>query len=81
MSHFEIKTWVEFWFRQWLNFYGQNDSKNFLIALREKIVSFWSKKMSHLSWDKKHLNWKKHLLYCGYPTGNGQSSIIAKAVN
>ena len=29
---------------------------------------------------QKHLNWKKK--YCiGYPTGNGQSNIIAKAIN
>ena len=31
---------------------------------------------------QKHLKWKKkHLLCWFYPTGNGQSSIIAKAVN
>ena len=30
---------------------------------------------------QKHLNWKKNIYCIGYPTGNGQSSIIAKAVN
>ena len=49
----------------------------------------WEKKLSHFnpkSWvtwvelRQKLLNWKN--IYCiGYPKGNGQSSIIAKAVN
>ena len=49
----------------------------------------WEIKLSHFylkSWvtwvelRQKHLNWKKN--YCiGYPTVNGQSCIIAKAVN
>ena len=78
MSHFALKSWVEFWFHQWLNFKGQNDSIFSLDALRGKIESFWPKKLSHLR--QKHFNWKN--IYCiGYPQGNGQFSIIAKAVN
>ena len=37
-----------------------------------------------MSWDKNifKLKKKKKNIYCiGYPTGNGQSSIIAKAIN
>ena len=49
--------------------------------LRSKWLNFDLK--SWVTWvemRQKHLNWKK--IYCiGYPTGNGQSSIIAKAVN
>ena len=30
---------------------------------------------------QKHLNWKENIYCIGYPTGNGKSSIIAKAVN
>ena len=51
----------------------------------------WEKKLSLFdlkSWitlvemKQKHLNWEKKNIYCiGYPKGNGQSSIIAKAVN
>ena len=52
MSHFDLLSWVEFLFRQWLNFLSQNDSIFSLGALREKIESFWPKKLSHLSWDK-----------------------------
>ena len=51
-----------------------------LAALREKIESFWPKKLSHLSWDENILIERN--IYCiGYPTDNGQSSIIAKVVN
>ena len=50
----------------------------------------WEKKLSHfdlkslVTWvelREKHLNWKQNIYCIGYPTGNGQSSIIAKAVN
>ena len=50
----------------------------------------WEKKLSNFdlkSWvtwvelRQKHLNWKKKIYCIGYPTGNEQSSIIAKAVN
>ena len=47
----------------------------FLSVQWEKVKeSFWLKKVSHLSWDK-------NINCIGYPTDNGQSSIIAKAVN
>ena len=58
----------------WLNFLSKNDWIFSLGALREKFESFWPKKLSHLSWDK-------NINCIGYPTDNGQSSIIAKAVN
>ena len=56
------------------------------------LFMHWAKKLSLFdlkSWitlvelRQKHLNWKKKQnIYCiGYPTGNGQSSIIAKVVN
>ena len=36
--------------------------------------------MTSVELRQKHLNWKN--IYCiGYPTDNGQSSTIAKAVN
>ena len=80
-SHFDINSWVEFWFRQLLrskllNFFS-------LCTKRKKIDSFWPKKLSHLSWDetKKFKLKKKIIVLHGYPAGNGQSSIIAKAVN
>ena len=60
---------------KWLNFS--------LDALRDKIESFWHKKLSHLSWvEIKTFKLKKKNIYCiGYATGNGQSCIIVKAVN
>ena len=39
---------VEFWFHLWLNFKGQNDSIFSLGALREKIESFWPKKLGRI---------------------------------
>ena len=40
LSHFDIKSWVKFLFRQWLNFLGQNDSILSLGALRKKLSHF-----------------------------------------
>ena len=37
LSHFDLKKWVEFQFRLWLNFLGQYDSIFSLGALREKM--------------------------------------------
>ena len=53
---------------------------------REKKLSHFDLK-SWVTWvelRQKHLNWRKKNIkfHCiGYPTGNGQSNIIAKAVN
>ena len=45
---FDLKSWVEFQFRLLLNFLGQNDSIFSLGALREKIKSFWPKKLERI---------------------------------
>ena len=63
LSHFDLKSWVEFWFHQWLNFLSQNDSIISLGALREKNESFWPKKLNHFSWvETKTFELKKKLL-------------------
>ena len=57
---------------KWINFFSRcSDRKNWVI-LSQKVESFELR--------QKHLN-KKKVYSIGYPTGNGQSSIIAKAVN
>ena len=54
----------------------------FFLSMRwkKKIESFWPKKLSDLSWvETKTFKLKKENINCiDYPTGNGQSSIIAK---
>ena len=71
------------------NFSSASDS-TFRVRMTQFFPSVhWAKKLSHFdlkSWvtwvelRQKHLNWKN--IYCiGYPTSNGQSSIIAKVVN
>ena len=42
LSQFDLKSWIKFKFRQWLNFLGQNDSIFFNRrgALREKLSHF-----------------------------------------
>ena len=64
---------TQFFKSKWLNFS--------LGALREKVESFWPKKLSHLSWvETKTFKLKKTFIVAiGYPKRNGQSSIIAKA--
>ena len=49
MNHFDLKSWVEFYFHQGLNFLSQNDSIFSLGALREEIELFCPKKLSHLT--------------------------------
>ena len=81
LSHFDLKSLVEFQFHQWLNFLSQKDWIFFSRCTERKIESFWPKILSYLSWDK-NIQIEKKKKYCiGYPTGNGKSSIIAKAVN
>ena len=57
---------------KWLNFFSlcTERKKNSL-----KISVTW------VELRQKHLNKKKIIVLHGYPTGNGQSSIIAKDVN
>ena len=43
LSQFDLKIWVKFYFRQWLNFLGQNDSFFSIGALREKLSHFYLK--------------------------------------
>ena len=82
------KNWVILTLKNGSNFGSASDltfrvkmTQFFLSVHWEKKESFWPKKLSHLSWiETKTFKLKKN--YCiGYPTGNGQSSIIAKAVN
>ena len=47
LSHFDLKSWVEFYFRQWLNFLSQNDSISYLCSLK-RIESFWPKKLGQI---------------------------------
>ena len=47
LGQFDFKNWVKFQFRQWLNFFGPNDSI-FLIVHWEKMESFWLEKLGQI---------------------------------
>ena len=53
MSHFNLKSWVEFYFRQWvksLNFWGQIFVSSATQLLRSKWLNFFSRCTERKNW-------------------------------
>ena len=69
---------TQHWESDWINI---KMSQFFLSVHWKKKLSFWPKKLSHLSWVETKTFKLNNINCIGYPKGNEQSSIIAKAVN
>ena len=48
LSHFDLKSLVEFKFRQWLSFLGQYDSIFLSVLWEKKLKSFWPEKLGRI---------------------------------